>query len=84
MFGTPASFVIAILLIILMAARGIQRTSITRKTGQSIPHPVQPVPPASTQPTKPTGNFCIHCGAPNLPDARVCTSCGLKLPEKLA
>jgi sec-independent protein translocase protein TatA len=36
------------------------------------------------QPAKPTGNFCINCGAPNLPEARFCGNCGTKLPEKMA
>ena len=44
-----------------------------------------PIPPADppAQPAKPTGNFCIHCGNPNLPEARFCASCGAKLPEKV-
>ena len=28
-----------------------------------------------------TGNFCIHCGAANMPEARFCNQCGAKLPE---
>ena len=40
--------------------------------------------PESAGPAKPTGNFCIQCGAPNLPEARFCASCGSKLPEKVA
>jgi len=27
------------------------------------------------------GNFCIHCGAANVPGARFCNQCGTKLPE---
>lgn len=40
--------------------------------------------PAPTSAAPPTGNFCIQCGAPNLPEARFCASCGAKLPEKVA
>jgi len=29
----------------------------------------------------PGGNFCIHCGAANMPEARFCNQCGTKLPE---
>jgi sec-independent protein translocase protein TatA len=39
--------------------------------------------PTSAYAAKPTGNFCIQCGAPNLPEARFCASCGTKLPEKV-
>ena len=28
------------------------------------------------------GNFCIQCGASNMPKARFCNQCGTKLPEK--
>lgn len=38
--------------------------------------------PASAGDAKPAGNFCIQCGAPNLPEARFCASCGTKLPVK--
>jgi TatA/E family protein of Tat protein translocase len=54
------------------------------------PAPTVPPPSPYVQPTAPasaglpTGNFCIKCGAPNLPDARFCNSCGTKLPEKVA
>ena len=48
------------------------------------PPPAQPIPPASAQPARPTGNFCIHCGAPNLPEAQYCANCGMKMPDKLA
>ncbi len=27
-----------------------------------------------------TGNFCIHCGAPNPGEARFCNQCGSSLP----
>jgi len=36
-----------------------------------------------TPPAAPAGAFCIHCGAPNLPEACFCNSCGTKLPEKV-
>jgi sec-independent protein translocase protein TatA len=29
----------------------------------------------------PAGNFCIHCGAANTPEALFCNQCGTKLPE---
>jgi sec-independent protein translocase protein TatA len=29
------------------------------------------------------GNFCIQCGAPNMPEARFCNQCGKKLPKKV-
>jgi hypothetical protein len=84
MFGIPTSFVIAIILIILIVVRVAQRSGTARKPGKSIPPQVQPVPPASVQPSKPAAYSCIHCGAPNLPDARVCVHCGLKMPDKMA
>ncbi len=31
----------------------------------------------------PANRFCIQCGAPNQSDARFCSSCGVKLPEKV-
>ncbi len=40
--------------------------------------------PQTAQPAGLTGNFCINCGKPNLPEARFCASCGAKLPEKVA
>lgn len=42
-----------------------------------------PNAPASSQisVSAPTGQFCIQCGAPNLPEAHFCSSCGAKLPE---
>jgi TatA/E family protein of Tat protein translocase len=39
-------------------------------------------PPAAAPSAGATGNFCIQCGSPNLPEARFCASCGAKLPEK--
>ena len=29
----------------------------------------------------PASRFCVQCGAPNLPEAHFCSSCGTKLPE---
>jgi len=54
-----------------------------------------PAAPASSQPTPAqsipfqapsiapprAGNFCIHCGARNAPEARFCNQCGQQLPE---
>jgi TatA/E family protein of Tat protein translocase len=40
--------------------------------------------PNPAQTAQPTGNFCIQCGTPNLPEARFCAKCGAKLPEKVA
>jgi sec-independent protein translocase protein TatA len=31
-----------------------------------------------------SGSFCIQCGAQNPPEARFCSSCGTKFPEKAA
>ena len=39
--------------------------------------------PNPAQTAKPTGNFCIQCGTPNLSEARFCAKCGAKLPEKV-
>jgi sec-independent protein translocase protein TatA len=46
--------------------------------------PAQVPPPAANPSAGPTGNFCINCGALNLPEARFCASCGTKLPAKVA
>jgi TatA/E family protein of Tat protein translocase len=48
--------------------------------------PAVPAQPVSLDPVafpQPSGNFCINCGAPNLPEARFCANCGTKLPEKM-
>jgi sec-independent protein translocase protein TatA len=48
------------------------------------PPPAQSVPyqaPTIAVAPSPAGNFCIHCGAGNLPEARFCNQCGTKLPE---
>jgi sec-independent protein translocase protein TatA len=46
------------------------------------PTPTQSVPyQAPTIVSAPAGNFCIHCGAGNVPEARFCNQCGTKLPE---
>jgi len=31
-----------------------------------------------------SGGYCIQCGTPNKAEARFCSSCGTKLPEKTA
>jgi sec-independent protein translocase protein TatA len=46
--------------------------------------PPQVVSPAPENSFSMAGNFCIQCGAPNLPEAHFCASCGTKLPEKTA
>ncbi len=47
------------------------------------PVPSAPVPtPSQVAPS--AGKFCIHCGAPNPPEARFCSSCGTQLPTPLA
>ena len=46
--------------------------------------PAQPASPAPVPPVASSGNFCIQCGAANLPEARFCASCGTKLPVKSA
>jgi len=84
MFGISSSFVIAIILITVMIVRAVQKSRAIRKPGRLTPRADQPVPMASTQNAAPGGNFCVHCGAPTLPEARVCAQCGLKLPEKMA
>lgn len=84
MFGIPVSFLIATLLIILLIIGLIQRPVRNKNIGGPSSSQPPSIPPATGQPTKPTGNFCIHCGAPNLPDASSCATCGLKLPEKMA
>jgi sec-independent protein translocase protein TatA len=46
------------------------------------PTPAQSVPfQPATIARPPTGRFCIHCGAANLPEARFCNQCGQALPE---
>jgi len=48
------------------------------------PVPFRAASPATASSGKPTGNFCIQCGTPYLPEAHFCASCGAKLPEKAA
>jgi sec-independent protein translocase protein TatA len=48
--------------------------------GNPAPTPAAPYQAGSILPPK-TGNFCIHCGAANAPEARFCNQCGQKLPE---
>jgi sec-independent protein translocase protein TatA len=45
--------------------------------------PIQTASPLQGQAGRPTGNFCIQCGNPNLPEAHFCVNCGAKLPEKV-
>ena len=47
------------------------------------PAPVQAAPATTSSSGNLTGNFCIQCGTPNLPEAHFCASCGAKLPEKV-
>ena len=49
--------------------------SVQSAPSQSVPFTAPPSAPA------PAGNFCIHCGAANLPEAHFCNQCGQKLPE---
>jgi len=44
---------------------------------QSVAFQVPSIAPA------PAGNFCIHCGAANMPEARFCNLCGTKLSENV-
>ncbi len=68
------------------AAEGFKEE--VNKTSDATATPAAPTQasssPVSANAEKPTGNFCIQCGAPNLPEARFCASCGTKLPEKVA
>ena len=41
-----------------------------------------PSTPAQPQSSGAAGNFCIQCGAPNVPEARFCSHCGAQLPNK--
>jgi TatA/E family protein of Tat protein translocase len=40
-----------------------------------------PAAPADASSLSQPGNFCIHCGTRNPPEARFCASCGTKLLE---
>ncbi len=68
----------------------VQSPSEAPAADQSIfPNPAPAAPDQSVFPNqapaaKPTGNFCIQCGTPNLPEARFCANCGAKMPEKMA
>jgi sec-independent protein translocase protein TatA len=50
-------------------------------------HPEQPqVPVQTVSPPTPagnleSGNFCVHCGAPNPEGATFCNKCGTQLPS---
>jgi len=51
------------------------------------PGPIPPAPaayeaaPTATIAPPRRGSFCIHCGSANVPEARFCNQCGMKLPE---
>jgi sec-independent protein translocase protein TatA len=62
------------------AEAGSMNNAATYKTAS--PTPAQSVAfQASSIASAPAGNFCIHCGAANMPEARFCNQCGTKLPE---
>ncbi|MGD0612937.1 MAG: twin-arginine translocase TatA/TatE family subunit [Anaerolineales bacterium] len=44
--------------------------------------PAIPSVPAQGAPGPVGGNFCVQCGAPNVPEARFCSNCGSQLPKK--
>jgi len=46
--------------------------------------PASPSVLAQRVPNPVVGNFCIHCGAANGPDAHFCSNCGSQLPMKAA
>ncbi len=50
---------------------------------QSMPQPVpmQTISQPVQAPTLDSGNFCVHCGAPNPAEARFCNKCGTQLPS---
>jgi sec-independent protein translocase protein TatA len=54
---------------------GSSEPGATNRPAQSVPFRGPSNAPALS------GNFCIHCGAANLPEARFCNQCGTKLPE---
>jgi sec-independent protein translocase protein TatA len=61
------------------AAEGFKEEVSTGGTADHTP-PNSSADPAATQSGK--GNYCIQCGASNPPEARFCSACGTKLPEK--
>ncbi len=60
-----------------------QEGNIISAIRTSLPTPVDSAsfetPPSASMAV---GNFCIHCGAPNMPVVHFCGQCGTKLPEK--
>ena len=53
------------------------------KTEAPAANPAQTAGPSGAASASAAGNFCINCGAPNLPEARFCANCGAKMPEKV-
>ncbi len=67
------------------AAEGFkEEVNKTSDSPAAPPAPLEASSPVSAGTAAPGGNFCIQCGASNLPEARFCASCGTKLPEKRA
>ena len=54
----------------------------TAKTAAPLPAQSVPFQAGASAPV-PAGNFCIQCGAANLPGARFCNQCGTKLPQAM-
>ena len=63
------------------AAKGFKEE--LQKNAETPAAPAQTAFPDPTQSPQPTGNFCIHCGAANMPEARFCNLCGTKLSENV-
>jgi sec-independent protein translocase protein TatA len=65
------------------------RSDITASGQSATNNPLPPAPGATPAQSVPfqaavpvaAGNFCIHCGAANAPEARFCNQCGKALPE---
>jgi TatA/E family protein of Tat protein translocase len=60
---------------------GATTSFATQKAPIAPPSNSVPLQNPSIAPVR-AGNFCIHCGAANLPEARFCNQCGTKLPDK--
>jgi sec-independent protein translocase protein TatA len=64
----------------------MQHTEQPQSPVQTFAQPVQMqtlTPPDQTpQPQLDGGNFCVHCGSPNVADARFCNKCGTELPSR--